>query len=94
MRVAVPIIKLTFAAEDAYPNEIVEVFERAGVWNPEETHTFTGRVSVPIRDSASDAVRTHLRAELRKILPAEDADRLIGLLDEYGWDVSFYVDTY
>lgn len=45
-RVAVPIIHLVYPADAAYDHRIVDVFERAGTWQPQETYTFTGRVSV------------------------------------------------
>ncbi len=93
-KVAVPIIKLKFPLECAFSNEIHEVFEAEGAWNSNEDFTFTGRVSVNPRDRGSDAKKRRIVKRLRKILEPEEAQRLLRLLDDHAWDVSFFIDCW
>lgn len=94
-KVAVPIIKLRYNDADAYHKDIVGVFEDAGVWQQEEDYTFTGRVSISADTPDEEATqRTALVGKVREVLPPRQADRLIALLDEPGWNVSFFVDCW
>ncbi|GEM_PF-4659488 len=94
-KVAVPIIKLRYDSADAYPNDVVAVFEDAGAWTPAEDYTFTGRVSIDA-DTPKErtAQRNAIAAKLCTIMPRAQAERLITLLDEHNWDVSFFVDCW
>lgn len=91
-KVAVPVIHLRYAPADAYPNDIVDVFETAGAWNPTEDFTFTGRVSLDPENPDTPRRKAAIASDLRTLLPTPQADRLLALLDTHDWDVSFFVD--
>lgn len=93
-RVIVPIIKLRFAAQDAHPLELHDVFTAAGVWNPEEAYTFTGRVTLDPEDPQTPARKAQIAQKIREVLEPVSAERLLAFLSEHHWDVSFYVDTF
>jgi len=105
-KVAVPIIKLKYRGDDAYPNEIHEVFEAASVWSQNEDFTFTGRVSLTKGSLSSNkelkAKREEILEELKKVFIEKYGEtewekpykRFVKLLNKNDWDVSFYVDCY
>lgn len=93
-KVAVPIIKLHYPSDYAFPNEIHEVFEAEGVWNPAEDFTFTGRVSISPEDPHANAKKLRVMEKLEEILEPGEAKRLFQLLDDHNWDVSFFVDCW
>lgn len=93
-RVAVSIIALRYPAEATFPNEIIEVFEQMGAWNAQEDFTYTGRVNLDLGEAEFPARRDALIAAIRARLPGDEADRLIVLLEEHSWDVSFFVDCF
>jgi len=93
-KVAVPIICLKYRAEDAFPNEIHEVFDAEGLWNSNEDFTFTGRVSVNPDDPEADAKKLRVMERLEEVLEADEAKRLFRLLDDHNWDLSFLVDCW
>lgn len=92
--VAVPVIRLRYHAADAYPNDIVDVFEKAGVWSQHEDYTFTGRVSLDPENHETPQRKAAITAELRALMPTTEANRLLALLDAHSWDVSFFVDCW
>ena len=85
-RAVIPIIALTYG--EAFDLDALDVFSEHGV-NGEDEFTFTTRVSVT--DPAS---RGAVREALRSRLPADQAERLVALLDGNEWDVSFLVDCF
>jgi len=93
-KVAVPIIKITYPAEHAYSSELYELFEQEGVWNPNEDFTFTGRVTVPRDAESAPALRRRLSEKIRELLGEDAGGRLMRLLEECDWDVSFFVDCW
>jgi len=94
-RMAVPVVKLQYAAADAYDNRVVEVFQHAGVWASADGYTFTGRVSVSdASDPHTVSRRAAVAAELRDVLPTDQADCLLKFLEAHDWDVSFFVDCW
>ena len=93
-RVAVPIMWLQWATESAFPNEVQEVFQAEGVWNPVEDFTFTGRIAINPENPDSNAKKLRIMEKIEKLLPPEEAARLFQLLDDNNWDVSFFVDTW
>jgi hypothetical protein len=95
-KATVPIIKLTYPPEFSFPNECFDVFQEEDVWNTPEDFTFTGRVSIEEGSRHENYLekREAVKAKLRVRLSADEAERLITLLDEHGWDVSFFVDCY
>ena len=99
-KVAVPIVKLAYPGAFTFPNEIYEIFEGEGVWNPNEDFTFTGRICLErdrsVRNDAEvDAKRDRIRKRLVEVVEDKEAlNRLLALLDEHEWDVSFFVDCY
>jgi len=93
--VAVPIIRLRYDAADAFPNDIVDVFQAEGAWNPtDEPITATGRVSLDPEDPATPQRQAAIAARLRALLEPDEAERLLALLDAHAWDVSFFVDAW
>lgn len=93
-KVAVPIIKLRYSSEDAFPNEIHEIFDAEGIWNSNEDFTFTGRVSVNPEDPNANAKKLRTMERLEEILEPDEAKRLFQLLDDHNWDLSFLVDCW
>ena len=100
-KVTVPVSCLKWDAQDAFPNEVTEVFQGEGAWNPMEDFTFTGRVSVskhglsPSEAMAIEGKRSRIREGLRTAVPDPERYRtLLAFLEENDWDVSFFVDTW
>jgi hypothetical protein len=93
-KVAVPIIKLKYPSEFAFPNEIHEIFEAEGVWNSNEDFTFTGRVTLNPEDPDANAKKLRMMEQLEELLEPEEAKRLFQLLDDHNWDLSFLVDCW
>lgn len=96
-KVAVPVIKLKYEEADVFDLD-VDLFQRFGHWTPLEEYTYTGRVTV--EESGGLTVednRAALREAIRTLLAGRDpeqAERLVALLDQHAWDVSFFVDTW
>lgn len=93
-KVAVPIMWLQWASESAFSNEVQEVFQAEGVWNPVEDFTFTGRIAINPSNPDANAKKLRIMEKMEKLLPPEEAARLFQLLDDNNWDVSFFVDTW
>ena len=93
-KVAVPIMWLEWGSNSAFSNEVQEVFQAEGVWNPFEDFTCTGRVSINPDNPDASAKKLRIREKMEKILGSEEAARLFQLLEENHWDVSFFVDTW
>jgi len=93
-KVAVPIMWLQWSSESAFPNEVQEVFQAEGVWNPVEDFTFTGRIAINPSNPDANAKKLRIMERIEKLLPPEEAARLFQLLDDNNWDVSFFVDTW
>jgi len=93
-KVAVPIVKLEYPSEYAFPNEIHEIFEEEGAWNPNEDFTFTARVSIDPQDPGAGARKLRIKNRLEEILEPDEAAILLRLLDDHNWDVSFFIDCW
>ena len=100
-KVTVPVSCLRWDLQDAFPNEVHEVFQGEGAWNPVEDFTFTGRITLskhsasPEQQAEIDAKRTRIRERLKEAIPdPERYDTLLRFLEENDWDVSFFVDTW
>jgi len=99
-KVMVPIIKLKYDRQDAFPLAACEVLDLImGDQRPEEPFTYTFRVGCPYDFSsereAFDAWREQAVHDLRMQVEDKAAvERLIALLDDHEWDVSFLVDGY
>ena len=104
MRVAIPIAHLTELLylgkrkpEEVrlFTNEIVDVFQKHGVWGPDELITETGRVCLdPEEDPHFEAKRKAIIKDLSEVMEREQLEALVKLLDENNWDVSFFVDYF
>ena len=100
-KVTVPVSCLKWDAEDAFPNEVTEIFQGEGAWNPMEDFTFTGRVSLP-KDGLSpeearavEEKRVRIRERLRQAMPdPKQYETFLAFLELNEWDVSFFVDTW
>lgn len=87
-RVCVPIIKVQYDKEDSFDLGLAEIIDEEDVYADEE-FTYTMRISV---EDASR--RKSLEDKIRRQLPADKADRILKILEENDWDVSFFVDTW
>jgi hypothetical protein len=87
-KVMVPVCSIQYEEGDTYPLEAVDVLYMSGFMD-DDCYTSTMRVSVPHETERGD-----IRQALRQKLPRDEADRLIKLLDDNNWDVSFFVDAY
>lgn len=87
-KVCVPIIKLHYNEKDAFDLELAEIIDEEGVCTEEE---FTHTVRVVVRKTAK---RKSLEDKIRRRLPPDKANRIVKILKENGWDVSFFVDTW
>lgn len=87
-KVCVPIIKLRYNEEDTFDLDLAEIIDEEGVY-AEEEFTYTMRISV-----ADSAGRKSLEDKIRWQLPSDKADRIVKILEEHDWDVSFFVDTW
>ena len=87
-RVCVPIIKLHYNEEDAFDLGLAEIIDEEGVY-AEEEFTYTMRISV--EDTAR---RKSLEDKIRRQIPSDKTDRMLKILEENDWDVSFFVDTW
>lgn len=85
-KVVVPIIALKCG--EAFDLDAFDVLQEHGVTGNDE-FTFTVRVSV-----ADEERRRAVREALTERLPVDQAKRLIKLLEENEWDVSFLVDCF
>lgn len=85
-RAVIPIIALKY--REAFDLDALDVFTEHGV-NSEDEFTFTTRVSVSDPDR-----REPIRQALAERLPPDQAERLIKLLDDNEWDVSFLADCF
>lgn len=85
----VPILELKYPNDYAFPNTVCEIFEDDEGVSHDDQFTYTTRYTVP-----DEAQRDRIRGKIRAKLDADEAERLIALLDKHGWDVSFFVDTY
>jgi hypothetical protein len=92
-KVIVPIVKLDYSAEAMFDNEVMEVFWGFGIWKDDEV-TYTGRVALDLSTDAGRGIRLAAIQSIRLHLGADQAERLIALLDEYEWDLSFFVDCW
>jgi hypothetical protein len=86
-RVCVPIIKLHYNEEDTFDLDLAEIIDEDVYAN--EEFTYTMRISV--EDTSR---RKSLEDKIRRQLPADKADRILKILEENDWDVSFFVDTW
>jgi hypothetical protein len=93
-KVAVPIERLNYEADNAFSNEVIEVFMDHGSWNPADDVTFTGRVEVDGDTPEGRERRDAIKVELAVRFGADEAKRLIAVLDARDWDVSFFVDCW
>jgi len=82
----IPIIALAY--EEAFDLDAYDVFVKKGA-SGDDDYTLTIRVNV-----ADPRDRTVLREALRGRLLGDQAERLIKLLDDNEWDVSFLVDCF
>ena len=87
-RVIVPICALRYSENTTFPVEAADVFYRYDLME-DDAYSYTFQIRV-----LPDPDRAEIRQALREQLPAEDADRLIKLLDANDWDVSFFVDSF
>jgi len=96
-KVMVPIIKLKYDEQDAFPLAACEILDfECGDQQAEEPYTYTWRIGGPDRGSPEfepwrENVCARLRAEVEDKVAAE---RLIAFLDANEWDASFFVDGY
>jgi hypothetical protein len=90
----VPISKLQFAAQDAYPLDLLDIFEESAHWNSSDDYTFTGRFALDPESPDAPAIKQGIADRIRETLDPEQADRVLALLEEHGWDVSFYCDAW
>lgn len=88
-KAAVPVIRLNYADEDAFTNEIFEEVMRLGYWEDDDL-TFTGRIVVPNDPGDREQVTERLRA----LLPEDHAENLLALLSQNDWNVSLFVDCW
>ncbi len=97
MGVLVPIVDISgqyrSGLKRLFPGEAFDVFESSTAYQPEEAFTFTFRVSLDLATEEGQVEAEHIREELRSHCP-EEADSIIGVLDEHEWDVSFFADFY
>ena len=87
-KVCVPIIKLHYNEEDTFDLGLAEIIDEEGVY-AEDEFTYTMRISVE-----DIARRKSLEDKIRRQLPSDKADRIVKILEENDWDVSFFVDTW
>ena len=87
-KVIVPVIKLNYSQEDAYDLRAAELFANLG-FHVDDPYTYTMRVTV-----VNDSGRREVREKLAELLGTEEAQRLIKVLEENDWDVSFFVDAW
>lgn len=92
MKAIVPIIALKSDEKDHFPLGLEDLFEDEG-FKQDDHFTYTTRYTVPEEDYEA---RKRLRAKIRLAMKddPEGAERFIELMDNYGWDVSFFVDCY
>lgn len=88
-KVVVPISSVKYDRDQAYPLAVAEVFAELVLEGPDEL-TYTMRVRV----AEVFGHREKARKMLKERLEPEEAERLLKLLDEHDWDVSFFVDTW
>lgn len=100
-KVTVPVSCLKWDAQDAFPNEVTEIFQGEGAWNPVEDFTFTGRVSLSkdgLSQEEAQAVeekRARIRERLRQAMPdPKQYEMFLAFLELNAWDISFFVDTW
>ena len=100
-KVTVPVSCLKWDAEDAFPNEVAEIFQGEGAWNPVEDFTFTGRVSLSKEGLSQDEARSgeekraRICERLRQAMPdPKQCETFLAFLELNEWDVSFFVDTW
>ena len=86
-RVCVPIIKVHYNEEDTFDLGLAEIIDEEGVYADEE---FTCTMRINVQDTAG---RKSLEDKIRRQLPSDRADRILKILEENDWDVSFFVDT-
>ncbi len=87
-RVCVPINKLHYNEEDTFDLDLAEIIDEEGVYANEE---FTHTMRISVEDTAR---RKALEDKIRRQLPSDKADRIVKILEENDWDVSFFVDTW
>ena len=87
-KVIVPVIKLNHSQEDAYDLRAAGLFANLG-FHVDDPYTYTMRVTV-----VNDSDRHELRDKLAELLGTEEARRLIRVLEQNDWDVSFFVDAW
>jgi hypothetical protein len=100
-KVTVPVSCLKWDAQDAFPNEVAEIFQSEGVWNPMEEFTSTGRISLPKAGLSSEdaraveVMRARICERLRQAMPdPKQYEMFLAFLELNEWDVSFFVDTW
>ena len=83
----IPIIKLQH--DGGFPLEASEIFGEYG-YEGQDEYTYTMRVTVENKDH-----RRQIAEDLgARLFDRKEAERLVKLLDENDWDVSFLVDTF
>jgi hypothetical protein len=87
-RKLIPIVCVNYSDKNAFPLAALDVFEAESV-DREDDYTYTRRISVQ-----DVTTRRILRNRLHESLEKAEAERLIKILDDHDWDVSFLVDTY
>lgn len=94
----VPISQLRYAKEDVFPLDACEILDLIlGDHRPEEPFTYTFRVGSPYDPGTPEftAWREDAAHHLRmQVADKEAVERLITLLDQHNWDVSFFVDSF
>lgn len=86
-RAVYPILDILKGDKQSFPLAFAGVFEAEGAAREDE-FTYTARFEVS-DEPTRDRIRARLRSE-----NAEEAQRLIALLDENDWSVSVLVDNY
>lgn len=92
-KVIVPIAYLEYADDLTFDNEVMDAFFDAGIW-VDDDDTAIGRVRLDLTTDAGKGVRLATIQRIRNILGADQAERLIALLDNNDWDVRFFVDCW
>jgi tellurite resistance-related uncharacterized protein len=94
MRTMVPIVKIKFDQKDAYPLDLLDIFEESGHWNRADEYTFTGRFTLDPEHPNTPEVKEEITDRIHEVLDPEQANRILALLDDNDWDVSFYADAW
>lgn len=82
-----PMSALRYDEKEGFPVKAAHIFYEEGFMD-DDPYSYTMRVSV-----CHESNRADLRRILRRRLPRDQAQRLIELLDENDWEVSFFVGS-